>query len=181
MAHGLWMRCDEEWGVLPMTESEVSLAAAAASRPAAADMRIEGGPAMLVKTRLGDNDAWILLAGPAPVWVNGRRVYAGVRVLDDWDELRINNERIYYSTEELPRVEPFVAGEMPTNCARCKQEINHGDPSVRCPACGVVYHQIESDLKDESDLNCFTYRGACQCCKGPTQLDAGYVRTPEDI
>ncbi|MDO8473637.1 MAG: hypothetical protein Q7T05_07470 [Dehalococcoidia bacterium] len=172
MAHGLWLRCEDEWGVLPMTDDQIPFGKDA---PVAALDICDEEPAVLLRTQLQGEDNWVLLTGQSKVRVNGRKVWAGIRVLRDWDEPRARGDRIYYSTEELAKVEPFVSAETQTFCVRCKQEITGGHPSVACPRCDAIYHQ------DESGLNCFTYRDTCQRCGGPTNLGDGYSRTPEDI
>jgi hypothetical protein len=122
-------------------------------------------------------EGWALLAPTCtPIVVNGLQVLAGIKVLQDRDEIRFvgRNRRIFYSTERLVRIEEFAGSENTIYCPRCKQEIEKGSGVVRCPQCDVVHHQTE-------DLNCWTYSNRCTLCDQQTALDAGYRWTPAGL
>jgi hypothetical protein len=98
----------------------------------------------------------------------------GLRVLEHRDEIRVAGaETVYYSAEKLAEVEPFVGADRPVYCARCRNPIAEGVPSVQCPGCGVRHHEAE-------EHPCWTYSEHCACCSQPTDLDAGFRWTPEE-
>jgi hypothetical protein len=121
-------------------------------------------------------DAWCLLAGiGTEVFVNGRRVVAGIRLLRDRDEIRLPDSRRWYffGTERLARVEPFP-GDRSASCPRCRQAVQPGTPAVRCPSCGLWHHGSEA-------LPCWSYADTCAMCSHATSLEAGYRWTPEAL
>lgn len=136
--------------------------------------------------RRGEGETWLFLAPPsAAAFVNGRRLSLGIRVLRDRDEILLPNslpsdppdtepQRIFFSTERLAIVEPFPGGKKPVFCSRCKQIIEEGQLSVRCPSgrCGIWHHETV-------DQPCWTYSDKCSNCDQATALDAGYRWTPE--
>ena len=136
---------------------------------------------------------WIVIAGrETPVWVNARLLQAGIRVLQDRDEVRIHQKRsVFFSTEELARVVPFPAGTSPVFCPRCKQPLVVGTPSVQCPRCFLWHHhqQHQQDeahalegLEDEaSSLGCWEYSASCAMCDQLTDLQTGFRWTPSEL
>jgi hypothetical protein len=134
------------------------------------------GPARLLRSRSADGERWLVMcAARASVRLNGVLLRAGIRVLRDRDELQVDGfGRVYFSTEQLARVEPFAPGERAAVCPRCKQAIAAGSPAVCCPQCGVWYHQSD-------EFPCWTYAPRCVLCPQPTALDAGYRWTPEGL
>jgi hypothetical protein len=50
--------------------------------------------------------------------------------------------------------------------------IEAGSAVVKCPNCGVVYHQSE-------ERPCWTYADSCSMCARKTDLDAGFQWTPD--
>jgi hypothetical protein len=81
---------------------------------------------------------------------------------------------VFYSTERLALVEEFPGANAPAYCPRCKQAIASGHPAVKCPGCGVYYHQ-------SNELPCWTYTDVCALCPQSTALDAGYQWSPEAL
>lgn len=134
------------------------------------------GGALLLRTRNGDADTWLLKAAHSgAVAVNSQPLYLGLRVLRDRDEIRMDGApRFYFSTEQLARVAPLPEIKHAVFCTRCNREIRPGDPSVQCPQCGTWCHQM-------AELNCWTYGQNCPLCDQPTALEAGHRWTPEAL
>jgi len=140
-----------------------------------AELRLPG--ARLVATAPGGIDdarhapeRWLLLAD-ARARVNGEPVVAGVRLLRDRDEIRLaGGEVVWFSSEELARIEPFPGNE-PLPCARSCRPITPGAPSVRCPRCGTWHLQTE-------EYPGWTYAGTCTVCSAPTRLSGDYAWHP---
>ena len=81
---------------------------------------------------------------------------------------------IFFSSEIRAAVEPFPGGETPIHCPRCKLAIERETPAVRCPACFLWHHE-------SSEYPCWTYSEHCAMCDQPTDLEAGFRFTPEDL
>jgi hypothetical protein len=108
-----------------------------------------------------------------PLMVNGLPLRAGLRTLQDRDELRVPGlGPLYFSTERIARIEPLPTEPDALSCPRCRDRIAAGSPAVRCPGCGLWHHQTE-------DRPCWTYAETCALCPQPTAADAGYRWTPE--
>jgi hypothetical protein len=176
MAH-LWIQGDAGWDAKRLTGRQIAIAASEASRLAVA------GP---LAGRVGDEAAWLISAdaGGSPVWalvasqrsgvrINGRVPPAGLCVLAERDEIRIEGgPRFYFSRELLATVEEFPGAERTVFCGRCRQPIGVGTPAVCCPNCGIWYHQT-------AEFPCWIYAETCSCGK-PTDLDAGFSWVPEE-
>ena len=168
MAH-LWIRDQRavcsgesisgEWLVWPLTDGALAL-----------------GTALLLCSRGVDGEQWLVMsAGASGVRLNGAALLTGIRALRDHDELHVDGVgRVFFSTEQLARIEPFPGAERPAFCPRCKQEIDKHYPAVRCPQCNVWYHQSQ-------DLPCWTYSDTCALCAQATHLGAGFRWTPEEL
>jgi len=142
------------------------------------------GVALLVrslKTR-SSVESWGLLSGPGSgVRVNGRPMVTGLRMLRDRDEIRTPAlATMFFTADTRPVVEPRPASDGKPECPRCKQEIEEGAPSVRCPNCGTRHHQIEG-VGEKKDLPCWTYSEKCAVCGHPTSMEGGFRWTPEDL
>jgi hypothetical protein len=128
--------------------------------------------------RIGDrqNEMWVLQSPKSEeVRVNGFPLIAGIRVLEDLDEVRIQaTGRIYFSNEETPRVEPFPGREEATPCPRCKGTIAKGDTSVQCPQCKTWHHE-------GTEMPCWSYAEKCALCDQLTRLDTEFRWTPENL
>ena len=147
------------WRVLPLTEGALNL-----------------GDALLLRSRHESREVWFVMsATPSGVRLNGVPLAACIRVLRDRDELHIGGwGRVFFSTESLARVEPFPGSERPARCPRSHDLIEIGTDAVRCPNCGVWYHQCP-------EFPCWTYAANCALCPQPTALDSGYSFNPEDL
>jgi len=119
---------------------------------------------------------WILFARETTgLRVNGQELFIGIAVLRDRDEILLSGRtRLYFSTEEQAKIEPFPGGENQVFCARCRQVIQPGTPAVRCPSCGHWCEQSESKP-------CWTYGPLCPLCDQPTAFNAGLRWTPEEL
>jgi hypothetical protein len=130
---------------------------------------------MLLRAPAITGEQWVVVCRPGAVRVNGDLVAVGVRVLCDRDEIvAAPGERIYFSTETLPQIAPFLGSPETTSCPRCLKPVVKGEPSVKCQ-CGLVYHQDETNGRP-----CYTY-AACVSCSRATTLDGNYRWTPEDF
>jgi hypothetical protein len=119
---------------------------------------------------------WALVVGRGQrVLVNGAPAELGLVALGDRDQIWPADGRpLYFSTETLAQVTPFPAAEGRGFCPRCKLRIDAGTPAVRCPGCGLWYHQSD-------EFPCWTYAPQCSACPQETALDAGFRWTPEEL
>ena len=161
----------DRWHVAPLDAGRVFLPllraepAVNANRPVATIRRVPGAGA--------DPERWVLIAERGSgVTVNGVQLALGVRVLRDRDEIMHQSARWFFSAERLARVEAFPGAAGSVFCARCRQAVEPGSPTVRCPGCGTWYHQSES-------LGCWVYGEKCALCVQATALDAGFRWEPE--
>jgi hypothetical protein len=167
MAH-FWTRSSSgSWSTVKVADGQ--------QVPVCASEHAPSGPLPIVRLT-GARGGWALLAAPGTgVRINGRRLPQGVRVLRDRDSVQWGaNPKMYFSTESLATVTPFRAGERTAYCARCKQPVEDGTPSVACPTCSALYHETEPKP-------CFTYAPHCALCPQSTSADAGYNWTPADL
>lgn len=174
MAH-LWFRNDEDvWSVMPLDAAAADIsvhpprALAEGFRPGV-DTR-----AALIRAAGGGSPVWVLLASASgEVRINGLAPVAGLRVLQDHDEVRVApSNTLFFTTETLAHVEEFPGSERAVYCGRCRQPIEKGGMAVRCPQCGIWYHQA-------GELPCWTYAPSCAFCPQSTALDAGFGWMPE--
>jgi hypothetical protein len=175
MAH-LWIRDDTgEWVALILEASLFQLNGAMPKRLGmAAD--VDRTKALLMSTTEGSVHRWVLVAGQkATLRVNGLLPSSGIRVLSDRDQIQLNGNTLFFSTESLATVVPFPGTGRMLICPRCQEEILKDTPAVRCPnpQCGVWYHQRE-------DRPCWTY-APCSLCENPGDLDAGCRWSPEEV
>ncbi len=173
MAH-LWVgEGAAGWAVMPLGQGAVSLAARPPVRcPSGGDPVVREGEAIVLCSG-GAGGVWALVAGQgSDVRVNGSRLTVGIRILADRDEITVGaGPPVYFSTERLAAIEEFAATGPSAYCPRCKQVIAPG-LSVRCPGCGVLYHQ-------SAELPCWTYSDVCALCPQSTDMGAGYQWSPE--
>jgi hypothetical protein len=184
----LWVKSlADEWSVLPLEGGEIDLCT---SPPRSRRTGQEGGderedgdmPAGVALLRASglSEDVWVVVvAASATVRVNGQAVAAGMRALEDRDEIKVERlDDVFFSTETLVSVAPAPASERPLICARCRRVVVEGDPAVCCPGCGVWHHQTES----EEEFPCWTHGERCAACDvRPTDLGAGYDWSPEEL
>ena len=110
-----------------------------------------------------DESRAVLVSKPdTAVRINGQPMPAGLRVLSDRDEIRVNHERFYFSSRD-PLIVESRQGEA-VACPRCSGMIEPGTPAVRCH-CGAWFHQCD-------EQPCFTYGDTCPLCGGSSRLDA---------
>jgi LSD1 subclass zinc finger protein len=136
-----------------------------------------GAPsALLLCSRGAGPEQWLAMRVAArPLFVNGEPLVTGIRAISDRDELRLaGSERVFFSAEELPRIEPFTAGPREVLCPRCRRVITPGALTVRCGTCKTAFHQ-ETDPR----FRCYTYGAACPVCARPTALTETYRWQPE--
>jgi len=168
-----------EWAIARLPEdSRVFILTDDPRRPVRLGGKGRSGSVVAHILRLGDrqNERWVL---QSPIGeemrVNGFPLVAGIRVLEDLDELRTRaTGRIYFSIERKPRVEPFPGREEVTTCARCKGTIVKGDPSVQCPQCNTWHHE-------GTEMPCWSYAEKCALCDQLTRLDTDFRWTPENL
>jgi hypothetical protein len=155
------------WAINPLDDGAVALQA---------HQHDAVGTALFMRSRLPDGETWLVMGVTAAgVLLNGEPLRTGIRVLADRDELHVDGVgRVFFSTERLARVEPCPGAEPAVRCVRCKQIIEPGTDAVRCPQCGVWYHQSD-------DLPCWTYTPHCVLCPQPTALETGYRWTPAEV
>jgi len=175
MAH-LWVRDESGWGAQRLDGVGIDLAGLLASQAAAPENpATHSQPARLICAGAAGTRSWALIAPSASgLRVNGRTLPAGLCVLDDRDEIRSGADKLYFSTETLATVEPFPGSDRQVFCGRCRQLIEPESPSVRCPGCGVWYHEL-------ADLPCWTYAEKCTFCDQATALNAGFSWSPEEM
>jgi hypothetical protein len=177
MAH-IWIKNKaQQWAVLQLRQTALALTPEG-PKPIDYLTRERALPASILLLPTGEADCkWVLVAGStAEVSINGLPLVAGIRVLSDKDEISFSSldSYYYYSSESLAKVENFPASEQTLFCPRCKQEITDGELAVRCPACKVWHHETE-------ELNCWTYSDGCALCAHPTEMNASFRWTPEEL
>ena len=177
MAH-VWVQGKGEWGIAPLAGTAFALTREA-ERPVRArkDGPRESDVATLLRRPGRDGKpTWVLLSLGGGLRVNGCPLPAGMRVLRDRDSLHVEGVgHLFFSTESLASIEPY-SGPEGLRCARCRQLMVRERPAVQCPACGIWHHQDA-----EKQLLCWTYAPRCARCDQPTDLDAGYRWTPEEL
>ena len=178
MAH-LWVRDAEDWAVLPVEDRMLGLSS---NPPRVLENGLdEAGLAsevVLLPIREAEREQFVLLTGRSgrETRVNGLPLSLGIRILADRDEIRIEGAgTVFLSTERLARIEPLPEGGPPKHCPRCHLPIQVGTLAVQCPGCSLWYHQ-------QGEYPCWAYKGQpCGRCASPTELDAGFRWTPEDL
>ena len=177
MAH-LWVESDGGWDAKKLTGRPFALAASGAPQIAVGEGlagRAGEQAAWLIGADAGGSPVWALVAAPGSrVRINGRVPPAGLCVLAERDEIRIEGgPRYFFSRELLTTVEEFPGLGRAVFCGRCRQPIEAGVPGVCCPNCAIWFHQT-------TELPCWTYAEACGFCGKPTSLDAGFSWVPEE-
>lgn len=172
----LWF-ADREgaWTALPLEEVPYVLAE---WPPRPLDTRADSGTSAravrMVPGRGPHGMSWAVMAAtPGMLSVCGQPVALGMRALADRDSIRIDGMgTLFFSTETLARVEPFPRQDRECFCPRDKLPLESGTPAVRCPGCGLWYHE-------RPDRPCWTYAPTCQMCPQPTAWGSGFRWTPE--
>jgi hypothetical protein len=172
-----------EWPVAPLEREVYALggdAEISLRTPPLADAADRSRPLILRASHpsCSGDEQWVVVNAPGRVLrINGMALATGIRVLSHRDELRVAGlaGRVFFSLEGLARVVPFDGLEG-SRCPRCQQAIELGSPAVRCPQprCGVWHHESE-------EFRCWTYSPTCALCDQPTELDAGFRWTPDEV
>lgn len=103
---------------------------------------------MLSMLTAKNTDATIKLNGITPF---------SVSVIRDKDEISYNGQRLYFTEEQVAKIE-LKQDESVIFCPRCKDVIEPNTEVVRCPGCGLLYHESEKEGK-----NCWSYDSRCIC------------------
>jgi hypothetical protein len=126
--------------------------------------------------RLEPSRKWIAIIPAGSQITHNAQPAAGLRVLAHGDLLAAaHGAAVFFSTEQAPSIETFGQTQS-VSCPRCKRPIVLGQSVVRCPACGVVHHELA-----DPDRNCWTYAEKCALCPQPTALDLGLRWSPEAL
>lgn len=181
MAH-FWLKDNRDWRDLAVPAgADDCLVLRAAQAPEVAKLS-DVDPRLPVVMRVqsgGQLPFHVLLDGTGRVRVNGKTHALGITILANRDELRGPGlPTLFFSDELTPKIAPFD-GETPKPCALCTRPIEPGEPSVRCPRCGLVFHQ--GTTHDEKDLHCWTYGPLCRCRQQATALDNDVRWTPRSL
>jgi hypothetical protein len=78
-------------------------------------------------------------------------------VIRDRDEISYNGQRLYFIEEQVAKIE-LKKDDSVVFCPRCKDVIKPNTEVVRCPGCGLLYHESEKEGK-----NCWSYDAHCIC------------------
>lgn len=156
-------RQPHDWKLLRAGQGEVF------SLPHGVIVRKPGG---VNTSHLGGGCWYLMSPAGANVRVNGEPLFLGTRVMMHRDEIRIDGERFFFSTEQLASIEPLPELDHAVHCARCKQPAHTGKLAVRCPGCGAWYHQ-------NGEYDCWSYDSKCSLCGMTTEIGGGYQWTPE--
>lgn len=165
------------WAIAPLEGEVLALSVDGFSQAHVSPEGAASADGPRVARRQGpEGESWVLMAGTKGcVRVNGLPLVLGLQVLADRDEVLLDGSaRLFFSTEQLARVESAPQTQNRIFCPRCKQAIDRGSPAVKCPQCGGWHHQSE-------ELPCWTYSKNCALCDQSTELQAGYRWTPEEI
>lgn len=176
MAH-LWMQeATGGWVIVPLESDPLALDGMPPRRLQASRLAPEArGGAFVMPFEQDGMERWALVDDGGRVRINGHPPAAGLRILEDRDEIRIAaGATAFFSSEKAARVEPFPGAERPVHCPRCKLAIDPGAPAVGCPRCAIWHHQSDR-------YPCWTYAERCALCDQETALDAGFRFSPEDL
>lgn len=179
MAH-IWLKDNkEEWMAMALNSDVMSLTDAGVySASISQDEKTEQGSVFIKSWQHAEEQIWLVMAGRGTrVWVNGRLLQTGIRILQDQDDVRVHHQpSVFFSTEQLARVRPYTPGSSPVFCPRCKQPFDDGTPSVQCPQCEVWHHQDEVH-----ELGCWLYAEHCAVCDQLTDLHSDFRWTPAEL
>jgi hypothetical protein len=138
----LWFQRDDRWSRVAI-DAGVRIGRDADKRMIAGGDVVEPLGSVVRFAEHGRERAALIVTPGAPLAVNGFSPLP-LRVLSDRDAIAVSSapdEAVVFTACAPAEPHPFVAGEHAERCARCRQELRAGDASVRCPACGVAYHQ----------------------------------------
>jgi len=105
--------------------------------------------------------------------LNGMIPFA-LHILQDRDELSTGGQRLYFTTGQPAEIEVFepLPDQPSLSCPRCKDSIEAGNEVVKCPGCGLWYHESA-----KLELNCWSYDAQC-VCGYPTKNDGAWKPSP---
>lgn len=78
-------------------------------------------------------------------------------VIRDKDEISYDGQRLYFTEEQVAKIE-VKQDDSVIFCPRCKDVIKPNTEVVRCPGCGLLYHESQKE-----DKNCWSYDSRCIC------------------
>lgn len=173
----LWIFAEKEkgWRPIPLREETVGI-----GLDKGAPGPVEAGSAAVAlilpwgRTAASGSGSRYLLVSRERVLINGLSPLGGLRALRHKDEISLGRMagRVFFSNESLAQVGTYPGSGEKAHCPRCKDQINQGQPSVRCPRCSVYYHQQEG-------RDCYTYGETCVICGQRTALGT-YSWVPDD-
>ena len=172
----MWVKdISDEWTVIQLDGDAYALSGGPLD-PVHWRVRTDNGHAYIIRHKSSEKEVWLTLTTPRDrrLRINGMRPSLGIRVLRDRDEIRVDGERLFFSSERLAAPEPFPGADQAIMCPRCKQEIIDNSTAIKCPQCGVWHHQSE-------EFPCWTYSERCALCDQSSSLDSGYRWTPEGL
>jgi hypothetical protein len=163
----LWCKSGGAWGARKLAGSGLEIPA---------DKQGLSPAARLIQSGAEGAALWALISPARPsVRVNGRAVAAGLRVMEDRDEIRIGDSRFFFSAESIAEVVEFPGAVRPVFCGRCRLPIATGSPAVCCPDCGIWHHQGGPENR-----LCWTYAPTCSYCQTQTELGSELKWAPEE-
>lgn len=143
--------------------------------------QIKAESAVLRPWQCGEQHKWVALSSSqaAGIYINSFAISGpGIHVMKDRDEILLRDgRRLFFTTEQLPRIVSFPGSDRPVNCARCKKPIDKGMEAVCCPnsKCAAWHHNTEK-------YPCWQYHEFCALCDQQTRLgNAKYAWSPEDL
>jgi hypothetical protein len=145
------------------------------------ELDLAAGSVRLVRFGEGAEGGVALLVQPGVyVRVNGLPILGGLCILQHRDEVLVDSQRVYFSSESTPLVMAFrlEAGARRPTCPVCRGPVGENDPAVRCPGCGRWFHQIEAS-EGRRGKTCWTYAATCRFCSHPSSLAGEPVWRPE--
>jgi len=144
----VWFEREDEWAAMRLSEMPVDVGGRVprAVTPGHSSIGTKQIPAQkatqIVQVGAGRRQASVLIWSPdKTVRVNGWTLTTGIRVLADRDEIRIGDRTpVFYSSESVAR-----SRSSPEATARSSATLYAADRKrkavVRCPDCGLMYHQ----------------------------------------
>jgi hypothetical protein len=131
MAHVWFYGDDDIWSAMPLDGHAVDVSVFPPVTLGENFQLGEDAQAALMRTD-GDSPSWVLVVAPGgDMRVNGFAPVAGVRALQDRDEVRAAaSAPFFFSTETLARVEEFPGTERTVYCGRCRQAMEKGQLAV---------------------------------------------------
>lgn len=173
------------WGIIPIDQCDAVVLTGDPDSPVkVCKGNRDYSRAHVIKEKIKDGSEMFVLVTPAEakqqVRINGDPILAGIRVLQDHDEIVVRSYegesyRLFFSIEKIAKIEQLSEHDHAANCARCLKKINPGDQVVKCPApgCRAVHHQSD-------EFNCWTYNSKCanSMCYQDTEISSEFRWVP---